>query len=151
MPGGMTAQDRTDVLRALGDGRLAPRDLAGLRKRDIDALETLAQSSYVGGRYAAAARVYGFLALLEPDRPAHMLRQAFALAAGGDREEAVDVASRYIEFDGPLPKHDLIDAFLLRARWTEATEPDKAACDTVAAQILQDSISGQKTMRGPAE
>lgn len=140
-----------DVLQRLAGGDLALRDLAGLGKREMDALQALAQSQENVGRFADAAQLYEVLEALEPDVPSHKLSRALALAQAGERQAAVTSIDSFLDVEGVLPAGEKARALLLRAQLTEESDPEAAAQALVYLQILaEQSAEAQAVLAGVA-
>ena len=137
----MDLETRKKQLEQLAEGALPPRDLAGLSRRDVQALAHLGRVAFESQRFEQAARIFAGLEVLEPDIPEHSLRRAHAETRAGVDEEALSAINRYIDREEPRPKEDIRDALLLRATLLHERDPEAALLDVTAAKILSDSGS----------
>jgi hypothetical protein len=140
----MTDATRAELLSRIERGEIAVRDLAGLTEGDIRAIEHVGRVAFEGGRYDKAAKIFGGLAALEPDRPEHVLRRAFALSAAGKRELAVEIVTGYLELEAQFPPEDLVRALLLRAQLVTETDAEGARADVVLARVIAESSPAAK-------
>lgn len=127
---------RHDLLAGLASGEIAARDIAQLSAGDVNTLLDLAEVQAAAGRHDDAARLYAFLAALEPDQPDHLLRLAEAQAQGGQEQDAVTSLTRYL--DGTAARTDAGRAWalLVRADLLEDADPQVAARDRATADAL---------------
>jgi hypothetical protein len=129
-------QTRAELISRIEAGDIPLRDLAGLSREDIQLLEHLGRTAYESGRYDKAARIFAGLEELEPDRPEHILRRAYAEAATSDPGIAVFSLTKYLGLEIRFPPDDLARALLLRAELRMKSDPAAARADVRLAQAL---------------
>lgn len=134
----MSHEERLSVLSQLADGSITFRDLAGLKKRDVEAIAYLGRVAMETQRYEQAATIFEGLAALEADRPEYLLFLAYAFAEGGKADEAIEAVDRYFEHDEPKPPEDLVRALLLHAQVIMPKDPQAAELDIQGAKLFAD-------------
>jgi len=135
-----------ELLQKLAAGDIAARDLAGLDRRDIDALRALAQSQSAVGRYQDAVVLYEALFALEPDVPEYLFFRAEALAHTASPEHAVDAVDAFLDVEGVLPADLRARALLLRAQLTQKSDPKAAEQALIYLQLLAEQSDEAKAV-----
>src|SRR5688500_2438276 len=121
--------NRAELIDRIERGEIPLRDLAGLGSDDIRLLEHLGRVAFESGRYEKAAQIFAGLEQLEPDRPEHILRRAYAEAETSDPSLAVFSLTKYLGLELKFPPADLARALLLRAQLSSKRSPETARAD----------------------
>jgi predicted Zn-dependent protease len=142
----VNAEERTELIARIERGEVALRDLAGLTRDEIAALEFVGRTAFESRRFEKAARIFAGLEALEPDRPEHVLRRAYAEAEAGQGELAVRLVSAYLDREAKLPADDLTRALLLRARLLMSVDREKARADLRLAHVVAEGSEGARAV-----
>jgi len=141
-----SASERTHLLQNLASGAVSLRDLAGLNRRDVDSIKSLARGAFEGKRFGQAAALFRGLEALEGDEPLHTLNLAYAEAAAGQDGAAVEALTRFIDLDQPRDLVDVVRALVLRATLLAKSDPTAAALDLRAAHLLAERSDAAKAV-----
>jgi hypothetical protein len=134
------------LLERLARGEVTFRDLAGLKRRDVESIAHLGRVAFESRRFERAARIFAGLEALEADRPEHVLHRAYAEAEAGRGDDAIASATRYIDRDDPRPAEDVVRALLLRAQLFVSNDRRAAALDVRAAELIAASSPAAKAV-----
>jgi predicted Zn-dependent protease len=142
----MKDQTRAELMTKIEAGEVPLRDLAGLSKTDIQALEHVGRVAFESGRFEKAIEIFRGLEALEPDRPEHILRRAYAEVRAGRTGIAISTLNDYLDQEIQYPPEDLARALLLRAQLNLDRDPPKARADVAVAKALSEKFPEIKTV-----
>jgi hypothetical protein len=135
---------RAELLSRIERGEVPLREVAGLSRDEIRVLEHVGRVAFETGRFEKAVHIFAGLEALEPDRPEHILRRAYAEVEAGMSGVAIFSLTKYLSLEIQYPPEDLARALLLRAQLSIESNPARARADVELAQALSEQFPAMK-------
>ena len=105
----------TELWSAIASGEVSLRDLGGVDAATISRIRTLGITAFTCGRYEQAAKIFAGLEALDPKDPQHSLHLGHALASLGNKLEAREAITRFIDAASEVARVEQVRALLFRS------------------------------------